>query len=147
MKEIRRITPNEIKSLKSNEVFVFGSNVQGEHVGGAAKFAYDKFGAIMGEGVGFQGQSYAIPTCVRFSALNGNRFTMPFKSANEIKPYVNSLECDVKYFTNKRFYVTKIGCGIAGFSIEDIARLFEPLKKYKNVYLPIEFWEEYDKDA
>lgn len=58
----RSYTPENINSLKPNEVFVFGSNLAGHHDGGAARAAVKKFGAIMGQGVGLQGQSYAIPT-------------------------------------------------------------------------------------
>ena len=57
-----RITPEHIRSLKPNEVFVFGSNLAGAHGGGAARAALNYFGAVWGQGVGRQGQSYAIPT-------------------------------------------------------------------------------------
>ena len=60
--EQKRTTPEFITSLEPNEIFVFGSNLKGMHGGGAAYIAYRKFGAIMGKGVGLQGQSYAIPT-------------------------------------------------------------------------------------
>jgi hypothetical protein len=55
----KRFTPERIDTLEANEVFVFGSNLQGMHGGGAARVAYSKFGAIWGNGVGLQGQSYA----------------------------------------------------------------------------------------
>ena len=58
----REYTPERISALKPNEIFVFGSNLAGAHGGGAAWIAYERFGAIMGQGVGLQGQSYAIPT-------------------------------------------------------------------------------------
>ena len=58
----RDYTPEMITKLKANEVFVFGSNLAGAHGGGAARLAYRKFGAIWGQGVGLQGQSYGIPT-------------------------------------------------------------------------------------
>ena len=57
-----RITPERISNLRPGEIFVFGSNLAGMHGGGAARIAVDRFGAIMGQGVGLQGQSYAIPT-------------------------------------------------------------------------------------
>ena len=57
-----RVSPDNIQSLQPNEVFVFGSNLAGSHGGGAALVAYRKFGAIWGQGVGLQGQSYGIPT-------------------------------------------------------------------------------------
>ena len=55
-------TPELITSLQPNEVFVFGSNIAGKHGSGAARMAYERFGALMGKGVGIAGQSYAIPT-------------------------------------------------------------------------------------
>ena len=58
----RRFTPYNVRTLAENEIFVFGSNLQGMHGGGAARAAYDNFGAIWGQGVGLQGKSYAIPT-------------------------------------------------------------------------------------
>jgi len=58
----RRFTPENITHLAEKEVFVFGSNLQGMHGGGAARAAYERFGAVWGLGVGPQGQSYAIPT-------------------------------------------------------------------------------------
>lgn len=57
-----KYTPEKIISLNPDEVFVFGSNLAGNHAGGAARVARERFGAIMGHGVGMQGQSYAIPT-------------------------------------------------------------------------------------
>ena len=73
--KIERITPDIVTELASDEVFVFGSNLQGNHLGGAACIAYEKFGAVWGEGVGLQGQSYAIPT------MHG--------PLSEIKPYID----------------------------------------------------------
>lgn len=151
--EDKRITPENITELKSNEVFVFGSNIQGEHVGGAAKFALDNFGAENGCGFGLQGQSYAIPTCRR-AWLKPNlnkmdrdlegmyRKTIPFDNVNQIKPFVDAFINDAKAVGNEFvFYVTKIGCGIAGFKIEEVAELFRPCMEIENVYLPKEFWE------
>lgn len=70
-------TPEYINRLEPEEVFVFGSNLAGHHGGGAARAALNKFGAIWGQGVGLQGQSYAIPT------MQGGVET--------IRPYVESL--------------------------------------------------------
>lgn len=55
----KRITPEKIQKLTENEIFVFGSNMNGNHAGGAARLAVEKFGAVMGEAEGLQGQSYA----------------------------------------------------------------------------------------
>ena len=58
----RAYTPERISELKENEIFVFGSNLAGAHGGGAARLAYNRFGAVWGEGVGLHGKTYAIPT-------------------------------------------------------------------------------------
>ena len=122
-----RITPRWIDSLKGNEIFVFGSNLAGMHGGGAARIARLHFGAVMGKGVGLQGQSYAIPT------MQGGVET--------IRPYVNDFLDFAKHHPEMQFLVTPIGCGIAGFEAEDIAPLFEKAKQIKNISLPESFWE------
>ena len=122
-----RITPRWIDSLKENEIFVFGSNLAGMHGGGAARIARLHFGAVMGKGVGLQGQSYAIPT------MQGGVET--------IRPYVNDFQDFAKHHPEMQFLVTPIGCGIAGFEAEDIAPLFEEAKEMKNISLPESFWE------
>ena len=122
-----RITPRWIDSLKENEIFVFGSNLAGMHGGGAARIARLHFGAVMGKGVGLQGQSYAIPT------MQGGVET--------IRPYVNDFLDFAKHHPEMQFLVTPIGCGIAGFEAEDIAPLFEEAKEMKNISLPESFWE------
>ncbi len=129
MEELKkgRITPQWIDSLQENEVFVFGSNLAGMHGGGAARTARLHFGAIMGQGVGLQGQSYAIPT------MQGGVET--------IRPYVDDFIAFAKSHPDKHFLVTPIGCGIAGFDAEDIAPLFEEVKTVKNLSLPECFWE------
>ena len=122
-----RITPRWIDSLKENEIFVFGSNLAGMHGGGAARIARLHFGAVMGKGVGLQGQSYAIPT------MQGGVET--------IRPYVNDFLDFAKHHPEMQFLVTPIGCGIAGFEAEDIAPLFEEAKQIENISLPESFWE------
>ena len=136
-------TPENISSLGKNEVFVFGSNINGEHIGGAAYVALQKFGARMGQGQGLQGQSYAIPTCVRVTMKDKGdkivRYTKPFDSVADIKPYVDAFIKDAVRLDDKVFYVTKIGCGIAGFEVNEIAELFRPCLDMVNVILPKEF--------
>ena len=120
-----RFTPDNIKSLLANEIFVFGSNLSGYHGGGAARVAYKKFGAIYGQGVGLQGQSYAIPT------MQGGVET--------IVSYVDEFIEFAQTHPEKFFYVTRIGCGIAGFKDEDIAPLFRKALYLNNVCLPESF--------
>lgn len=121
----RRFTPERITHLAGNEIFVFGSNLAGFHGSGAARLAYNCFGAVWGQGVGLQGRSYAIPT------MHGGVET--------IKPYVDGFIEFAKRHPEFTFLVTKIGCGIAGFSDIDIAPLFAASIKVENVILPKSF--------
>lgn len=120
-------TPDNITSLAPHEVFVFGSNLAGAHAGGAARVAARKFGAVWGQGEGLQGQSYAIPT------MQGGVET--------IKPYVDKFIDFAASHPELTFYVTRIGCGIAGFKESDIAPLFAHAAAIKNIVLPREFAE------
>ena len=126
----KRITPEWITHLKSDEVFVFGSNLHGYHAGGAARTAL-KWGAIYGKGEGLQGQTYAIPTM--------------FGSIQDIQPYVERFVEFARSHPETKFLLTEIGCGIAGFSPEDIAPLFEKARNVKNIYLSQRFREILDK--
>ena len=118
----KRTTPEFITELQPNEIFVFGSNLRGMHGGGAAYVAYRKFGAVMGQGVGLQGQSYAIPT------MQGGVET--------IRPYVDEFIAFAKSRKDLTFLVTRIGCGIAGFRDEEIAPLFAAAHEVENIVLP-----------
>ena len=118
----KRTTPEFITELKPNEIFVFGSNLKGMHGGGAAYIAYRKFGAIMGQGVGLQGQSYAIPT------MQGGTET--------IRPYVDEFIRFAADHPQLTFLVTRIGCGIAGFTDDEIAPLFADAHNVENIVLP-----------
>ena len=120
-----QFTPDFITELKENEIFVFGSNLQGMHGGGAARLAHEKFGAIWGQGVGLQGQSYGIPT------MHGG--------VDAIKPYVDEFIEFAKSHPELTFLVTRIGCGIAGFRDEEIAPLFKECIEIDNVILPRTF--------
>ena len=120
-------TPERIMSLRADEVFVFGSNLAGMHGGGAARVAFERFGAVWGCGVGLQGQSYAIPT------MQGGVET--------IKPYVDEFIEFASKHPEYKFLVTKIGCGIAGFRVEEIAPLFAEAIDMDNVILPEDFVE------
>lgn len=118
-------TPDCITSLGPDEIFVFGSNLAGQHCGGAARVARRRFGAVMGQGVGLQGQSYAIPT------MQGG--------VDTIQPYVDEFIRFAVAHPRLTFYVTKIGCGIAGFRTEEIAPLFASAHAVPNIILPREF--------
>ena len=118
-------TPENITSLDKNDIFVFGSNLDGMHFGGAARTAVLRFGAELGQGEGIQGQSYAIPT------MQGG--------VDTIRPYVDRF-IDLAYeWDENTFWVTRIGCGIAGFKDEEIAPLFDRAFDLYNVRLPRSF--------
>lgn len=118
-------TPAYITHLRPDEVFVFGSNLEGQHGGGAARTALNHFGARMGQGEGLQGQSYGIPT------MHGG--------AEAIRPYVDRFILFALQHPEQLFYVTRIGCGIAGHSEASIAPLFRAALALPNVRLPRSF--------
>lgn len=107
-----------ITELKPNEIFVFGSNKNGYHAGGAAKIALDSFGAIWGIANGFQGQSYAIPT------LSKKMEKMPLIS---IQNQLEILVWIAERMPTVTFYLTDIGCGIAGFKIDELESILPKL--------------------
>ena len=121
-----RITPDHITRLGTNDIFVFGSNEQGLHYGGAAKAALENFGATMDQGNGLQGKSYAIPSMSGIGVMS---------------EYVKEFCEFAKGHPDKHFLVTPIGCGIAGYSEADVAPLFEICRDLKNVSLPASFWD------
>lgn len=129
---INRISPENINHLHNDEIFVFGSNEAGRHGAGTAKLAKDLFGAVYGIGIGIQGNSYAIPT------KDKDLLTLPLTM---IQVYVNQFINYAKENPNKKFLVTKIGCGLAGYTPKDIAPLFTEAINIKNIYLPKDFLE------
>jgi len=126
-----------------NARFVFGSNDKGEHIGGAAKFAVDNFGAIWGQSEGLQGQSYAIPTLY----FNDDDILDKLDIIDIEESIKKLINCALDNL-DLEFHVTKIGCGIAGFEIKEITSLFKGMLIPENVILPKEFvnpqmYEEY----
>ena len=120
-------------------VFVFGSNLSGIHGAGAAKFAYQKKGAVLGVGKGMTGKSYALPT----KGLN-----ISFMPLIEIQDHVGDFLQYAYDNPELEFQVTQVGCGLSGFSRDDIAPMFEYApencyfdRMWKN-YLPsaAKFW-------
>lgn len=126
MTEDNRITPQYITSLREGEIFVFGSNKEGLHGGGAARIAYEEFGAEWGVGVDMTGQCYAIPT------MDG--------SIDIIRKHVDDFTAYAKEHPELTFLVTRIGCGIAGWHDSEIAPFFKEASALDNVTLPEEFW-------
>lgn len=122
----RRVTPERVERLGSEEFFVFGSNVYGHHDGGAARAAMLHFGAVYGKGEGPQGKCYAIPTV-------GCRY-------GETKEAVQRFIEFARMNPNVNFFVTEIGCGHGGWKADDMARLFMDAKDVDNIFLPRSFW-------
>lgn len=114
-----------ITELSECEIFVFGSNLAGQHGGGAARMAYRHFGAEWGVGVGLTGKCYAIPT------MHGG--------LDAIRPYVDDFIRYAKEHPNNRFLLTRVGCGIAGFKDRDMAELFKEALEIPNITIPKEW--------
>lgn len=121
----------------SIEIFVFGSNLEGIHKKGAALKAYNEYGAILGRGEGMQGRSYAIPTkqtpWLSLPLIDINRHVADFIIHARDNP-----QCE--------YYVTAIGCGLAGYEPSNIAPMFRLAKQLDNVKLPKEFLNNIDKE-
>ena len=128
----KRITAERITELKPQEVFVFGSNLAGIHGAGAAKLAYEKFGAKWGYGKGLYGQSYALPT------KNSEIRTMHINNINDcVRDFIWYADQHPELI----FLVTEIGCGLAGLEPKDIAPMFKDCIHLPNVHLPQRFWD------
>jgi hypothetical protein len=122
-------TPKEITEVAENEIFVFGSNEAGIHGAGAARVAL-AFGAQIGKGFGPEGNTFAIPT---------KDWNMEILPIEVIKNYVDRFTAYASMATPFKFLVTKVGCGLAGYKIGEIAPLFAEAYKLENVVLPEEF--------
>lgn len=117
-----------VKTLPKDTVFVFGSNLAGKHHGGAAAIAVEHFGALLGVGRGWSGQSFAIPT------MNEHLQQMPL---SQIQHYVDDFKIYTKNHPKNKYFLTAIGCGIAGYTVEEIAPMFKGISR--NVIFPQSF--------
>ena len=126
---IRFHQEERVTSLPNGYIFVFGSNTRGVHGKGAALDAVKLFGAQYGVGLGIAGKSFAIPTKDAFlrtlDVVTINHYIQVFKTFVEANPHLT-------------FYLTPIGCGLAGYSAADIAPLFLPLR-HLDIIFPISF--------
>jgi len=132
-----RETPELVKKLNPNEIFVFGSNQSGRHGKGAARTAMG-WGAIYGQAEGLQGRTYGIPTV--------NASISRSLSVEEIRPYVDRFIAFAKEHPKLIFLVTEIGCGLAGKTVKEIAPLFESAVDIENIFLPARFWRKLKKE-
>jgi len=119
----------------NGEIFVFGSNLAGIHGAGAAKIAHQKFGAVYGSGMGLMGKSWAIPTKDNFL----NTLTLS-DIARHIHIFVNDAP---KFFPEHKWFVTRVGCGLAGYTDDQIAPLFKGARNCSFA----EAWRPYLEDA
>lgn len=108
-------TPDNITELQPNQIFIFGSNLAGNHAGGAARQAAEQFGAEDGIGEGLTGSCYAYPT------LDGNLRQRSWPDLQEAR---DRLYATARALPEKTFLLTKVGCGIAGYAEEDMKVLF-----------------------
>lgn len=122
-------TPDYIDSLLPNQVFVFGSNILGYHTGGASRMARKKFGAVWGQAEGLQGQSYAIPV----------DYGKDVRNDVEVKAAIERFIAFAKEHKELFFFVTRVGCGIAGYRDDEMAQFFQEAIEMKNVSLPKSF--------
>ncbi len=122
----RHVASDRIASLGENEIFVFGSNIQGSHGGGAAWYAHKNFGAEWGVGEGLTGRTYALPT---------------MEGPTLLKHAVDNFVACAKQHPELTFLVTAVGCGIAGYRPNEVAPLFREATSLENVFLPQVFWE------
>ena len=122
-------TPDYIDSLLPNQIFVFGSNALGYHTGGASGTARKKFGAVWGQAEGLQGQSYAIPV----------DFGRNVRKDTEVKDAVGRFIVFAKEHPDLFFYVTRVGCGIAGYHDDEMAQFFKDALELNNISLPKSF--------
>lgn len=97
-------------------IFVFGSNLAGRHGKGAAHIAKTLFGARYGTAIGRTGAAYAIPT------KNAQLVVLPL---TEIRPVIRRFLEYARETPSLTFFVTRVGCGLAGYSDEAIAPAFK----------------------
>lgn len=109
-------------------IFVFGSNRQGIHGAGAALEARQRYGAILGQPEGLQGDSYAIVT-------KELRPDQPPVTLEEVQRGVTNFLNFARAHPELWFYVTPVGTGLAGFTMDQIAPMFESALPMENVYL------------
>ena len=122
-------TPDYIDALLPRQIFVFGSNALGYHTGGASGTARKKFGAVWGQPEGLQGQSYAIPV----------DYGKNVRKDAEVKAAVDRFIAFAKEHEDLFFFVTRVGCGIAGYHDDEMAQYFKAALDLKNISLPKSF--------
>lgn len=129
-------TPDPMTTLEKNEVFVFGANTKGSHGAGSAGAAFKFYGAIMGE-IHRTGRCYGIVT-VEYGSLGMLNKISKEELDNEFRLFFKAVECEPE----KTFYLTKVGLGIAGWTVEEVLNSFNKYYfpgRHKNIVVPVEF--------
>jgi hypothetical protein len=144
---VREYTPENITTLKPNEVFVFGSNTEGRHGLGAALTAKKEFGAKYGQAKGPQGQSYAVRTkmyqdgkLVEYNNLTEeNKKQMDLMTIEDLR----DLRFEALKNPDKKYYVTLLGTKLAGRTVQQMKDFFQRMDSRlgipDNIILPKEF--------
>ena len=128
-----RRTTGVVEHLDENKIFVFGSNEAGIHGKGAARTAR-RWGAILGQAEGLQGQTYGIPT--------KDKHVRKSLNLTKIDKYVSRFIVCAAENPQYTFLVTEIGCGLSGYNPADIAPLFRQAMAVENIHLPESFWQQ-----
>lgn len=121
------LDPLHTHTPDDDRVFVFGSNLLGIHGAGAAAYARLQLGAEAGVGEGLTGRSYALPTCYR----PGEPVTL-----QELAVYMYNFFNFADDHPELTFFLSKVGCGIAGFDEHDVAYIVHELLPPANVHIP-----------
>jgi hypothetical protein len=96
-------------------IFLAGTNLDGRHGAGSARYAYLYHGLKMGVAEGLCGNTYALPTVGSKLA----RMMLP-----EVEGAVERFIQFAAQHPELQFQVTRVGCGLAGFTDAEIAPLF-----------------------
>lgn len=139
MSSIKTHDENFVTELPEGTYFVFGSNTKGWHGAGAAKDAHTYFGAVYGQGEGLTGQSYALPT----KTVNSNNRLISC-TEQQVRKHINNFITHVKENPDKTYYLTRVGCNLAGFTDEFMSRVFMSYGVINNIIYPekwISLWQ------
>lgn len=132
---MKRITPENITLVTSDMRILIGTNESGIHGAGIAKVAFDNWGLDWGKGFGPSGFCFGLPT------KNWSIRQLPLDVIeNYVQRYIDWCQHEVKL----KHYVTKIGCGLAGYTVPDIAPMFFTCKRFTNMWLPQDFLDFYE---
>lgn len=127
-----RVTPEKLTDIGREDNILIGTNEAGIHGAGIARYAYDHWGASLGQGFGPMGNCFGLPT------KDWEIQSLPLDVINNyVERYIDWTQLLRNY--KWKNYVTQVGCGLAGFTPEEIAPMFAKCIKYNNIWLPQSF--------